>query len=148
MAVLKGDKVVYAIRFLDDQSQEQILRVLYQTTGSRSIEADEIEVNTKDIDGSDYGAVTETVSFEGLMAKDDPALDQLKAHIKGKKLAEILEIDVETKKATVGKYMISSLEFEYPDDDNATYKFEGKLVGDTTEETLTEVPEGATSIDQ
>lgn len=147
MAVLKGEKIIYAVRFTDEMSQQQILRVLYQTTGGRSYEADEVEVNTKDIDGVDYGAVTESISFEGIMATDDPAIDYLKDCIKTKKLAEILEINTDTKEAEVGKYMISSLEFEYPDEDNATYSFEATLVGSTTNETLTEVPAGATSID-
>lgn len=147
MPILKGEKIVYAVRFTDEQSQQQILRVLYQTSGSRSYEADEIEVNTKDIDGVDYGAITESISFEGLMATDDPAIEHLKDCIKSKKLAEILEINIDTKEAEVGKYMISSLEFEYPDEENATYSFEATLVGSTTKETLTEVPGGATSID-
>lgn len=147
MPILKGEKIVYAVRFTDELSQQQILRVLYQTTGGRSYEADEIEVNTKDIDGVDYGAVTESISFEGVMATDDPAIEHLKDCIKTKKLAEILEINTDTKEAEVGKYMISSLEFEYPDEENATYSFEATLVGSTTNETLTEVPAGATSID-
>ncbi|MEK4178567.1 phage major tail protein, TP901-1 family [Aeribacillus sp. FSL K6-1121] len=147
MAVLKGEKIIYAVRFTDEMSQQQILRVLYQTTGGRSYEADEIEVNTKDIDGVDYGSVTETISFEGLVGIDDPALEHLRDCIKNKKFAEILEINVDTKEAEVGKYMISSLEFEYPDEENATFSFEATLVGSTTNETLTEVPTGATTID-
>jgi len=147
MPVLKGEKIVYAVRFTDEQSQQQILRVLYQTTGGRSYEADEIEVNTKDIDGVDYGAVTESISFEGLVGIDDPALEHLRDCIKNKKFAEILEINTDTKEAEVGKYMISSLEFEYPDEENATFSFEATLVGSTTNETLTEVPAGATTID-
>src|SRR5690606_6828222 len=147
MAILKGDKVVYAIRFTDEQSTEQMLRVLYQTSGNRSISSDDVEINTKDIDGVDYGATTETIGFEGLVSTDDPALEQLELHIKGKKFAEILEINIETLKAKAGKYKISSLEFDYPDEESATYTFEATLIGETTEETLTEVPEGATSID-
>lgn len=147
MAILKGDKIVYAIRFTDELSAEQTLRVLYQTTGGRSISSDEVEIATKDIDGSDYGKITETINFEGLVSTDDPALEQLKAHLKGKKFAEILEINIDTLKAEVGKYMISSLDFEYPDDESATYSFEATLVGATSEETLTEAPAGATTID-
>lgn len=147
MGILKGDKIVYAIRFKDETSSEKMLRVLYQTSGSRSISADEVEISTKDIDGTDYGKVTESISFEGLLGTDDPALEQMKAHIKGKKFAEILEINIDTLKAEVGKYMISSLDFEYPDDESATYSFDAKLSGVTTDETLTEVPEGATTID-
>ena len=147
MAILKGDKIVYAIRFTDEESAEQTLRVLYQTSGGRSISSDEVEISTKDIDGSDYGKITETISFEGLVSTDDPALEQLEAHLKGKKFAEILEINIDTLKAKAGKYMISSLDFEYPDDESATYSFEATLIGNTTEETLTEAPEGATTID-
>ncbi len=147
MAILKGDKIVYAIRFTDELTTEQTLRVLYQTTGGRSISSDEVEIATKDIDGSDYGKITETINFEGLVGTDDPALEQLKAHLKGKKFAEILEINIDTLKAESGRFMISSLDFEYPDDESATYSFEATLIGETTEETLTEAPAGATTID-
>jgi len=147
MAILKGDKIVYAIRFTDDISSEKTLRVLYQTSGSRSKSRDEIEVNTKDIDGVDYGKKEETVSFEGLMGTDDPTLEQLERHLDEALFAEILEINIDTLEAKAGKYMISSLDFEYPDEESATYSFEGKLVGNTTRETLTEAPAGATTID-
>ena len=147
MAILKGDKVVYAIRFTDEMSAEQMLRVLYQTSGSRSKSRDEIEISTKDIDGVDYGKKEETISFEGLMGTDDPALEQLERHIDEALYAEILEINIETLEAKAGKYMISSLDFDYPDDESATYSFEGKLIGNTTKETLTEAPVGATTID-
>lgn len=144
MAVLRGDKIVYAVRFTE--GTESTLRVLYQTSGSRSISADEIDISTKDINGSDYGTVSETISFEGLMSTDDPALTRLKADIKGKRFAEILEINTDTLEAEVGTYMISSLSFDYPDDESATYSFEASLVGETTQETLATIPTGATTI--
>lgn len=145
MAVLRGDKIVYAVRFTE--GTEQTLRVLYQTSGNRSISADEIDISTKDIDGSDYGSVTETISFEGLMSTEDPALDRLKADIKAKRFVEILEINTDSLDAEVGTYMISSLSFDYPDDESATYSFEASLVGETITETLATVPAGATTID-
>lgn len=146
MAILKGKDIVYAVRVPVEGGTSTTLRVLYQTSGSRSKERDEVEVNTKDIIGSAYGLKTETISFEGLMSADDPALQALENAIDNAKYPEILEINVNTMKAKVGKYMISSFEVEYPGDDNATYSFEASLVGNTTEETLTTVPAGATEI--
>jgi len=147
LAILKGDKIVYAIRFQDESAEEQVMRALYQTAGSRSKTRDEVEINTKDIDGADYGKKTETVTFEGLISTDDPALEQIERHLDEALFAEILEINTDTLEAKVGKYMISSLNFDYPDDESATYSFDGRLIGNTTKETLTELPEGATTID-
>lgn len=146
MAILKGKDIVYAVRVPLEGGSEDTLRVLYQTSGSRSKERDELEVTTKDISGSAYGEKTETVSFEGYMSTDDPALEALEDAIDNAKYAEILEINVNTLKAKVGTYMISSFEVEYPGDDNATYSFEATLIGETSEETLVEVPAGATEI--
>lgn len=146
MAILKGKDVVYAVRVPGEGGTSTTLRVLYQTSGSRSKERDDVDVSTKDISGSAYGLKTETISFEGLMSVDDPALQALEDAIDNAEYPEILEINVNTMKAKVGKYMISSFEVEYPGDDNATYSFEASLVGNTTEETLTTVPAGATEI--
>lgn len=142
--VIKGSNVVFAVRFTDELSAEQTLRVLNQTAGSRSKERDEIELNTKDIEGSDYGKKTETISFEGLITKDDGALAYLESCVDDALYAEILEINLETKLAKVGTYMISSLEYDYSDDESATYSFEAKLSGVTAEETLVAVPAGDT----
>jgi len=145
MAVVKGKDKIFAVR-VPDGELGNVLRVLYQTSGSRSKSRDEIEVSTKDISGSDYGNKTETISFEGLMAKDDPALEALEKAIDDGEFVEILEIDINTLEAKVGKYMISTFDVEYPGDDNATYSIEASLVGETKTETLTEVPEGAKDI--
>lgn len=145
MAILKGKDVVYAVRVPEGETGNT-LRVLYQTSGSRSKERDSIDVSTKDISGSAYGDKTETISFEGLMSADDPALAALEEAIDDAKYPEILEINVNTLEAKVGKYMISSFEVDYPGDDNATYSFEATLIGNTSTETLAEVPTGATEI--
>ena len=142
--VIKGSNVVFAVRFTDELSAEQTLRVLNQTAGSRSKERDEIELNTKDIEGSDYGKKTESISFEGLITKGDGALEYLESCIDDAKYAEILEVNLETKLAKVGLYMVASLEYDYSDDESATYSFEATLSGDVTEETLTTVPVGDT----
>lgn len=147
MAIIKGQEVVFAVRFTDELSASETLRVLYQTSGGRSKSRDEIEISTKDVDATDYGKKTETISFEGLMSDGDPALAQLEKHIDDATFAEILEININTLKAKVGKYMLSSFDVEYPDDESATYSFEAKLVGNTTEETLAEIPAGATTIE-
>lgn len=146
MAILKGQEVVFAVRFTDE-TEEATLRVLYQTSGSRSKTRDEIEISTKDIDATDYGKKSESITFEGLMSTDDPALAQLEKHIDDATFAEILEININTLEAKVGKYMISSFDVDYPDDESATYSFDAKLTGNTTKETLTTVPEGATTIE-
>lgn len=145
MAILKGQEIVYAVRFTE--GTEQTLRVLYQTSGGRSKSRDEIDIATKDVDATDYGKKTETISFEGLMSTDDPALEQLEKHIDDATFAEILEININTLEAKVGKYMVSSFDVDYPDDESATYSFEAKLIGNTTRETLVDVPEGATTIE-
>lgn len=147
MGILKGQDKVFAVRFTDGASAEQTLRVLYQTSGGRSKSRDEIDIATKDIDGTDYGRLTETISFEGLVSTDDPALEQLEKHIDDATFAEILEININTLEAKVGNYMISSFDVEYPDDDSATYSFEARLIGTTTTETLATVPGGATTLD-
>ncbi len=146
MAILKGKDVVYAVRFTDGATAEQTLRVLYQTSGGRSKSRDEIDISTKDIDGTEYGKLTETISFEGNMGTDDPALEQLEKHIDDATFAEILEININTLEAKVGMYMLSSYDADYSNEDSATYSFEAKLIGKTTRETLAVVPEGATSL--
>lgn len=140
--IIHGSKRIYAIRFTDEQSTEQTLRVLNQTGGNRSKEYDDVEISTKDLSGVDYGNKTETVSFEGLVTKDDPALAKIEALADAKQFVEILEIDIDSLKAKVGSYKVNSLEFDYPNDDSASYTIEATLFGDMTEETLTTVPEG------
>lgn len=138
--VIKGSNVVFAVRFTE--GTEQLLRVLNQTGGSRSKERDEIEINTKDLEASDYGRKTETISFEGLITKDDGALAHLESALDDAEYVEILEINIETLEAKAGTYMISSLEYDYSDDESATYSFEAKLSGDIATETLVSVPDG------
>lgn len=147
MAILKGQEVVFAVRFQDVGDEESTMRVLYQTSGGRSKSRDEIDISTKDIDGTGYGKKEETISFEGLMSDNDPALVQLEKHIDDATFAEILEININTLEAKVGTYMLSSFDVDYPDDESATYSFEAKLIGNTRAETLMEVPTGATTID-
>lgn len=147
MGILKGQIIVYAVRIQDVGDADTSLRVLYQTSGGRSKTRGEIEISTKDISGVDYGLKEETISFEGLMSTDNPAVIQLEKHLDEGTYAEILEINTDTLGAKVGKYMISNFDVEYPNEESATYSFDAKLIGDTTSEELTVVPEGATTID-
>ena len=140
--IKRGNSIVYAIRFEGEVEGEQLLRVLNQTSGSRSQSYDEIEISTKDIEGSDYGKKTETVSFEGLATRGDTALAKINEMADAKQYVEILEIDVETKEAVVGAYKIDTIDFEYPNDESVTYSIEAKLFGEKTKETLETVPEG------
>lgn len=140
--IKRGNSVIYAIRFTAEPGGEQTLRVLNQTSGSRSQEYDEIEISTKDIEGSDYGKKTETISFEGLATRGDAALTKINELADQKQYVEILEIDIDTKEAVVGSYKIDTIEFEYPNDESVTYSIEAKLFGAKTSETLETVPAG------
>lgn len=140
--IKRGNGIVYAIRFQDELDAQQTLRVLNQTGGSRSQSYDEIEISTKDLEGTDYGKKTETVSFEGIVTRGDKALAKINELADAKKFVEILEIDVESKKAIVGNYKINTIDFDYPNDDSVTYSIEAKLFGKKTEEDLLKVPEG------
>lgn len=142
MGITKGKDVVFAVRVPDDQT----LRVLYQTDGGRSKEREEEEINTKDIDAVAYGKKTETISFEGLLSNEDPALKSLEQAIDDAEYAEILEINTKTLEAKVGMYMVSNFDVTFPNDESATYSFDAKIIGNTRNETLTEVPEGATEV--
>lgn len=141
--VINGSNKVFAVRFTE--GTEQTLRVLNQTGGSRSKERDSIDINTKDIHAVDYGAKTETISFEGLVTKGDAALQHLEDAIDNADFVEILEVDLESLEAKAGEYMISSLEYDYPDEESAAYTFEAQLIGNTTTETLTIAPAGDTT---
>lgn len=140
--IIKGSNVVFAVRFTEGTLQT--LRVLNQTGGSRSKSRDEIELNSKDVNGTEYGRKTETISFEGLLTDGDVAFDNLEACIDNATYAEILEINIDTRAAKAGKYMISALEKDYSNDESATYSFDAKLSGDITEEVLLVVPAGDT----
>lgn len=142
--IIKGSNVVFAVRYTDDLSAVQTLRVLNQTGGTRSKERDEIELNSKDVNGSDYGKKTESISFEGLLTTGDEAFAYLESCIDDALYAEILEINIDTLAAKAGMYMISALEKDYTDDESATYSFDAKLSGDITEEVLSILPAGDT----
>lgn len=145
-AEYRGDEFIFAIEIEDDNGEEMI-RPFNQTGGSTSIEADEIELDTKDKTGSDYGKITQEISLEGLITEGDDFPDYVKKSIRGKEFVKVYEINTRTKKTEVGMYMVTSFEREYENGEFATYSFEGTLNGDICEFKLGEVPEGPESSD-
>lgn len=140
----QGDNFLFAVVIPPiDTGTETTARVFNQTDGGHTIEADDIELDTKDKSGSGYGKVTESVSLEGILTQDDPAIPFLRKSIRGRVFVEILKINERTKEAERGNYMISSLEDTYSNGEYANYSLEATLNGVISEETLTEIPTGA-----
>ncbi|UOY86797.1 phage major tail protein, TP901-1 family [Bacillus glycinifermentans] len=143
----RGEEILFAVVIDDEKSGEKLVRPFNQTGGSTSSEADSIDLDTKDKTGSDYGKVTQNVSFEGVITEGDPFVKAMKKKQRKKEFVKIYEIDTRTKEAEVGLYMISNFEREFSNGDFATYSLEGSLNGEITEQTLTEIPTGAPSSD-
>lgn len=140
----RGEEILFAVAIPPEVTGSDVMvRPFNQTSGSTSISADSIDLDTKDKTGSDYGKVTQEVSLEGVITEGDPFVDFIKKAIRKKQFVKIYEIDTRTKKAESGMYMISSFEKSFGNGDFATYSLSGSLNGDVTEETLTEVPDGA-----
>ncbi|PEU05226.1 phage major tail protein, TP901-1 family [Bacillus cereus] len=139
----RGDEFLIAAVIKNETDQDVMVRPFDQTDSSHTIEADEIEAESKDRTISDYGKVTETRSFEGILAEGDPFVDAAKERIRKKEYIELYEINKRTKKAEKGTYMITSFEKTASTGEFATYSLEVKLSGSATEETLTTIPPGA-----
>jgi TP901-1 family phage major tail protein len=139
-----GDDFLFAVVIPDEAGgTETTARVFNQTDGGRTIEADSVDLSTKDKTGSSYGAVTESVSLEGVLTQDDPAIPFIENAIRGRRFIEILKINSRTLDAERGSYMLSNFEDTYSNGEFANYSLEASLNGSVTKETLTEVPEGA-----
>jgi TP901-1 family phage major tail protein len=140
----RGEEILFAVAIPPESTgSEAIVRPFNQTSGSTSISADSIDLDTKDKTGSDYGKVTQEVSLEGVISEGDPFVDFIIGAIRAKELVKIYEINTRTKKAEHGMYMISSFEKSFGNGDFATYSLSGSLNGDVTEETLLTIPTGA-----
>lgn len=142
----KGEDVIYLVEIKDELGEDVLIRPFDQTGGSTTIEADELEVSTKDRSGTDYGEVTESRSFEGELVHGDPFIDAIKKAIRGKQFVKIYEVDLITNKAEYGMHMISSFERDYSNGDFATYSLDANLFGSVCSMELTEIPEGAPSL--
>jgi TP901-1 family phage major tail protein len=137
----RGEEILFAVAIPGET--ETIIRPFNQTSGSTSISADSIDLDTKDKTGSDYGKVTQEISLEGVISEGDPFVDFIKGAIRGKELVKIYEINTRTKESEWGMYMISSFEKSFGNGDFATYSLSGSLNGDVTEQTLVTIPTGA-----
>lgn len=143
----KGDDYLYLVEVKDDDG-ESTRRFFNQTDGSSTIESDEIELDTKDKSGADYGSVTETVSIEGVMTKGDPAIPFIKKSIRKKRMVRIIEVNTRELDTEEGLYKIDSFEQTNANGEYATYAIEATLNGSIKEDKLTEVPEGASDSDE
>lgn len=74
----RGEEILFAVVIDDETSGEKLVRPFNQTGGSTSSEADSIDLDTKDKTGSDYGKVTQNVSFEGVITEGDPFVKAMK----------------------------------------------------------------------
>lgn len=138
----RGEETIYAVT-IKDGNGSKLHRAFNQTDGSSTISADEIELDTKDKTGSDYGKVTEEVSLEGIITEGDPFVDYVKKAVRAKEFVEIYEINTRTLAAEKGLYMVTNFERSHTNGEFSTYSLSGALNGSVTEETLAEVPEGA-----
>ena len=137
-----GEETLFVVG-IEDEDGATLHRPFNQTGGSVNIAADSIELSTKDKTGEDYGDVTQEVSLEGIITEGDPFVDVIKAKIRAKEFVKIYEVNTRTKEAEYGMYMISAFDRDFAHGEFATYSLTGSLNGDVSEETLTEIPEGA-----
>lgn len=133
----RGEEILYAVNL------GGLIRPFNQTGGNTNLTADEIELDTKDKTGSDYGKVGQEVSLEGIITEGDDFVDGIKEAMRNKEFVEIYEINTRTKEAEKGLYMISAFNRTFTNGEFATYTLNGTLNGSVTEETLTEIPKGA-----
>lgn len=142
MIEYKGDEFLYLVE-VEEDDDKKTRRFFNQTDGSKEIESDSIDLETKDRTGSDYGSITESISLEGILTEDDPAIKYVKKSLRKKKLIKITEVNTRTLDAETGDYMISSFEQENSVGEFATYSLDAELNGSIKESELDELPDGA-----
>lgn len=140
----KGAEFLYLV-YVDDEEAD--FRLFNQTDGSTSSSADEIELDTKDKSGADYGTVTHEVSIEGIMTEGDKALAYITKAQRQKKLVKITEVNTRTSETETGMYMLTDIEKSKANGEYATYSIDAKLNGSLTEGELKQVPKGAPESD-
>ncbi|AWC29074.1 MULTISPECIES: phage major tail protein, TP901-1 family [Bacillus cereus group] len=144
----KGKETLYLIDIPQPDGKSKTVRLFNQTSGSRSIEAGEIELKTKDKSGSDYGDVTQSVSIEGVSTEGDEALDYIEEAITNKKLVKIHEVSLRSAssssfKAKSGTFMLSNVELSHENEEFSKYSIEAKLNGTLSVGTISTLPPGA-----
>jgi|SRR5699024_265875 len=136
----RGAEFLYLVYVPDSEAN---YRLFNQTDGSTDVEADEIELDTKDKTGADYGAITQTISIEGIHTEGDDALSYIRKAQRNKEFVKILEVNTRTKETEEGMYMITSISRPVSNGEYATYSIDATLNGSLTEGTLDALPEGA-----
>src|SRR5690625_503571 len=109
--IYKGEEFLYLVETVTETDTE-LIRPFDQTGGGTSISADEIELDTKDRSGSDYGKVTQTISLEGNITEGDPFPDYIKKAMRNKEFVKIYEVNMRTKEAEYGMYMLTTFDRE------------------------------------
>lgn len=143
--IYKGDEFLFLVEIETDNGTS-IVRPFDQTGGGVSSSADEIELDTKDRSGSDYGKVTQTISLEGNLTEGDPFPKAVLKAQREKKFVKIYEVNTRDLTAEYGLYMISSFDKDYSNGDMSTYSLSGTLFGDVCETKLNRIPDGAPPI--
>ncbi|WP_236702461.1 MULTISPECIES: phage major tail protein, TP901-1 family [Bacillaceae] len=129
----KGEEFIFAVK--DSQG---LLRPFNQTGGSFNRSFDEIELDTKDKTGSDYGKESVEVSLEGVVTEGDPFIDYMDEKLDNKEFIEIYRVNSRKKTAKSGLYMITSWEQSYSNGEHATYTLSAKLNGKLKNEDMVE----------
>lgn len=145
---LKGAETFYLIDIPQVTGGVKTVRLFNQTSGSRSIEAGEIELKTKDKSGSDYGDVKQGTSIEGICTEGDEGLEYVEEAITSKVLVRIHEVKLRDASTTSfktksGTYMLNNVEFSHENEEYSKYSIEAKLNGKLTSGTISTVPSGA-----
>lgn len=144
--IYKGEEFLFLVEIETDEGK-QIVRPFDQTGGGVSSSADEMEIDTKDRSGSDYGKVTQTISLEGNITEGDPFPKAVLKAQREKKFVKIYEVNTRDLTAEYGLYMITTFDKEYSNGDLSTYTLDGTLFGEICETTLNLIPAGAPAIE-
>lgn len=142
MAVeFRGSEYLYLVKIPDETNRP--FRIFNQTDGSTDVDAGEIELDTKDKSGADYGKITQTISVDGILTEGDKAIKYIKKAQRDKKFIYVVEVNTRTGDTEEGYYMITSFNRASSNGDYATYSLGATLNGALIEGTLEDVPDGA-----
>lgn len=142
-AEFKGEEFLYLVEVPGLEGDGVEHRLFNQTGGSTSSEADSIDLATKDKTGSDYGNVSQSISIEGILTENDPAVAYVKKAQRDKEFVKVIEVNTRTEETESGLYMISSFSRAFSVGEHATYNIEAALNGVLEDGTLSTLPEGA-----
>lgn len=141
----RGSDFLYLVHIPDD---DENFRLFNQTSGSSESEADEIELDTKDKSGSDYGKVAHRIEIEGILSQGDKAVTYITKAQRRKEFVKIIEVNTRTQETEEGMYMLNTVSKEYDNGEFATYSISAALNSSLTEGELKEIPDGAGDVDE